>query len=101
MEKISQALRRLSIGLIHVYQRWISPLLGPHCRFHPTCSHYAVEAINRHGFAIGGWLTVKRILKCHPLHPGGVDPVPDKASSTTCCHAPSSDHTAHQEHDKN
>lgn len=61
---------------IRVYQRVLSPLLPNRCRFHPTCSHYAVEAIEKHGAVRGVWLAIKRILKCHPLHPGGYDPVP-------------------------
>ncbi|WXR79515.1 membrane protein insertion efficiency factor YidD [Salmonella enterica subsp. enterica serovar Infantis] len=64
------------IALIRVYQRLISPLLGPHCRFTPTCSSYGIEALRRFGVIKGSWLTVKRVLKCHPLHPGGDDPVP-------------------------
>ncbi|WP_435928448.1 membrane protein insertion efficiency factor YidD [Dryocola sp. BD613] len=67
---------RLLIGLIKVYQRLISPLLGPHCRFTPTCSHYGIEALRRFGVLKGSWLTVKRVLKCHPLNAGGDDPVP-------------------------
>ncbi|EHR40990.1 hypothetical protein AJE_09057 [Alishewanella jeotgali KCTC 22429] len=66
------------LGLVRGYQLVISPLLGPRCRFHPTCSHYAIEAIQRFGAVKGAWLAGKRILKCHPLHPGGEDPVPDK-----------------------
>tara|TARA_Y100000034_G_C6540055_1_gene232956 strand:- start:172 stop:438 length:267 start_codon:yes stop_codon:yes gene_type:complete len=84
MEKVIKALRAIPIWLIQQYQKWLSPMIGPSCRFHPSCSHYAIEAINVHGFAIGSWLTVKRILKCHPLHPGGLDPVPDKKQ---CNHA--------------
>ncbi len=68
----------LMLGLVRGYQLVISPLLGPRCRFHPTCSHYAIEAIQRFGAVKGAWLAGKRILKCHPLHPGGEDPVPDK-----------------------
>jgi putative membrane protein insertion efficiency factor len=78
MKKFGQA---LLIGVIRGYQKWISPLLGPHCRFNPTCSHYAIEAIKLHGIAKGCWLASKRILKCHPLHPGGEDPVPGKSNS--------------------
>lgn len=82
MEKISKALRRLAIALplflIKCYQWFISPLLGQSCRFHPTCSFYALEALKTHGLLIGGWLSIKRILKCHPLHAGGIDPVPEK-----------------------
>lgn len=67
---------RCLIGFVRVYQRLISPLFPPSCRFTPTCSHYAVEAYQRHGAIKGSWLTVQRLLKCHPLHPGGDDPVP-------------------------
>jgi uncharacterized protein len=62
--------------LIRGYQLLVSPLLGPRCRFHPSCSHYALEAIGTHGAARGTWLTLKRLSRCHPLHPGGYDPVP-------------------------
>jgi putative membrane protein insertion efficiency factor len=54
--------------LIRGYQKWISPLLGPHCRFNPSCSHYAIQAIKLHGLIKGSWLALKRILKCHTLH---------------------------------
>lgn len=66
------------ILFIRGYQKWISPLLGPHCRFQPTCSQYAIIALRRFGLIKGSWLTVKRVLKCHPLHEGGEDPVPPK-----------------------
>jgi putative membrane protein insertion efficiency factor len=66
------------IFLIRCYQRALSPLLGPRCRFYPSCSHYAVEAITRFGPAKGGALALHRLCRCHPLNPGGVDPVPDK-----------------------
>ncbi|WP_038199624.1 membrane protein insertion efficiency factor YidD [Xenorhabdus bovienii] len=69
---------RLLIAIIRGYQLVISPLLGPRCRFHPTCSQYGIEALRRFGMIKGSWLTVKRILKCHPLHVGGDDPVPPK-----------------------
>lgn len=62
--------------LIRGYQLAISPLLGPSCRFYPSCSHYAIEAIEAHGALGGTWLTIKRIGRCHPWNPGGVDPVP-------------------------
>ena len=71
-------MRSLLIGLIKAYQYLISPFLGPSCRFHPTCSHYAIEAISEHGVLKGGYLSVRRIIKCHPLHEGGHDPVPTK-----------------------
>jgi putative membrane protein insertion efficiency factor len=70
-------MRWLLIGPIRAYQLVISPLIGPRCRFYPTCSSYGIEAIQRHGPAKGGWLTLKRIAKCHPLHPGGIDLVPE------------------------
>ncbi|QWA11277.1 membrane protein insertion efficiency factor YidD [Sodalis ligni] len=70
----------LLIGLIRLYQLYISPLLGPHCRFQPTCSQYGIEAIRRFGMLKGSWLTLKRVLKCHPLNPGGDDPVPPKTN---------------------
>lgn len=65
-----------AIGLIRLYQKMISPLLGQHCRFTPSCSRYALEAIARHGTLRGAWMGVKRIARCHPFHPGGFDPVP-------------------------
>ncbi|MDF9296262.1 membrane protein insertion efficiency factor YidD [Anoxybacillus geothermalis] len=70
---------KLLIMLIRFYQRFLSPLKPPTCRFSPTCSSYGIEAIRRFGALKGGWLTVKRILKCHPFHPGGFDPVPEPA----------------------
>lgn len=66
------------ILIIRGYQKWISPLLGPNCRFQPTCSQYAIEGLARFGLVKGCWLTIKRVLKCHPLHCGGEDPVPPK-----------------------
>ncbi|WP_084024232.1 membrane protein insertion efficiency factor YidD [Vulcanibacillus modesticaldus] len=71
-------MKRFFILLIRFYQKFISPLKPPTCRFYPTCSHYSLEAIEVHGPVKGGWLSVKRIAKCHPLHPGGFDPVPPK-----------------------
>jgi putative membrane protein insertion efficiency factor len=64
--------------LIRGYQLGISPLLGPSCRFYPSCSHYAMEAIETHGALRGTWLTIKRISRCHPFHEGGFDPVPGR-----------------------
>lgn len=64
------------IALLRVYRFAISPLLGQCCRFYPSCSQYAIEAVSNHGFLRGGWLALKRISRCHPWHPGGVDPVP-------------------------
>jgi putative membrane protein insertion efficiency factor len=69
--------RQILTAPIRAYQLTLSPLLGPRCRFHPSCSHYAIEAIDRHGPARGGWLALRRIARCHPLNPGGHDPVPE------------------------
>ncbi|MEO2078462.1 MAG: membrane protein insertion efficiency factor YidD [Bacillus sp. (in: firmicutes)] len=71
-------LKKIFISFIRFYQLVISPIKPPTCRFYPTCSHYGLEAIQRFGAFKGGWLTIKRILKCHPFHPGGLDPVPEK-----------------------
>ncbi len=68
------------IAPIRGYQLLISPLLGPRCRFYPSCSSYAIEAIDRFGVIKGSGLALRRISRCHPLHPGGVDPVPEKLS---------------------
>ncbi|MEC4727169.1 membrane protein insertion efficiency factor YidD [Shewanella sp. D64] len=79
MAKTQSPLQWLATTLIRGYQIFISPFLGANkCRFHPTCSTYAIEAIRLHGSAKGCWLAARRILKCHPLHPGGIDPVPQK-----------------------
>ena len=67
---------RLLILCIRFYQTFISPLKPPTCRFYPTCSAYAIEAIQKKGPVKGTWLAIKRIAKCHPFHPGGYDPVP-------------------------
>jgi putative membrane protein insertion efficiency factor len=69
------------IAPIRAYQLAISPLLGPRCRFYPSCSHYAIEAIERFGVVRGGGLALRRISRCHPLNPGGLDPVPEKTSA--------------------
>ena len=82
------AARRLERGVIWLlrqaicgYQRWISPLHGPNCRFRPTCSEYAAESLARHGLFRGGYLALRRLLRCHPLHPGGYDPVPQRRTA--------------------
>ncbi|NOY70416.1 MAG: membrane protein insertion efficiency factor YidD [Deltaproteobacteria bacterium] len=71
-------IKHLVLFFIRIYQAVLSPLFGPCCRFYPTCSEYAYEAITRYGLIKGGYLAVRRILRCHPFHSGGVDPVPDK-----------------------
>jgi putative membrane protein insertion efficiency factor len=71
-------IERLLVGCLRGYKRWISPLLGPRCRYVPTCSEYAMEAIQRFGPWRGGWLAVRRISRCHPLAAGGHDPVPPR-----------------------
>jgi putative membrane protein insertion efficiency factor len=68
--------RRIALLSVSLYQKAISPYLPPRCRFYPSCSHYAAEAIRKHGVAKGGFYSLKRLSKCHPWHPGGVDQVP-------------------------
>jgi putative membrane protein insertion efficiency factor len=72
-------MRKIFIGLIRLYQLFISPLLGPSCRFYPSCSEYALEAIKIHGIFKGGFLVIRRVLRCHPGCEGGHDPVPVKS----------------------
>ncbi|MEM7114763.1 MAG: membrane protein insertion efficiency factor YidD [Chloroflexota bacterium] len=69
-------MKQIALGIIRFYQKAISPALPPTCRFTPSCSHYGYEAIEKYGFMKGGWMTIKRIGRCHPLTPGGYDPVP-------------------------
>lgn len=68
-------MQKFLLGLIFFYQRFVSPLTAPACRFYPSCSEYALEAVKRYGPWRGLWLSLRRILKCHPFHPGGYDPV--------------------------
>jgi putative membrane protein insertion efficiency factor len=70
-------MQKALLGLIAAYRYAISPLLGRNCRFHPSCSEYAMEAVRRFGALKGGWLALRRIGRCHPFHPGGYDPVPE------------------------
>ncbi|MCX7067976.1 MAG: membrane protein insertion efficiency factor YidD [Methylococcales bacterium] len=71
-------MRFVLIALIKFYKYFISPLLGSNCRFYPSCSSYSLEALTRYGAMIGFYLTLRRLLKCHPFHEGGIDPVPEK-----------------------
>ena len=73
-------MKKVLMGIIKIYQKTISPLTPPSCRFYPTCSHYGIEAIETHGALKGSWLAVKRIFRCHPFHEGGFDPVPEKSN---------------------
>ena len=75
-------MRLIATSLIRLYQWTLSPLLGPKCRFYPSCSHYALQAIERFGVARGGWLALTRIARCHPFNPGGIDEVPSAAALT-------------------
>ena len=75
--------KKILISFIKFYQMFLSALLGPRCRFYPTCSHYTIEAIETHGVFNGLYLSFKRIGKCHPFHPGGVDKVPPKQKHQT------------------
>jgi putative membrane protein insertion efficiency factor len=69
-------MKYVAMSLIRLYQMTLSKMLPPSCRFYPSCSHYGYEAIEKYGFLKGGWLTVKRLARCQPFHPGGYDPVP-------------------------
>ncbi len=72
---IRQLPKRFLKGFVRVYQVTLSPFIGQQCRFEPTCSHYALQALEAHGALRGSWLAVKRVARCHPFHPGGFDPV--------------------------
>jgi putative membrane protein insertion efficiency factor len=71
---------RILSGLVSLYARFVSPALAPRCRFHPTCSAYALEALRTHGAARGSWLSLRRVARCHPWSAGGVDHVPAKGN---------------------
>jgi putative membrane protein insertion efficiency factor len=70
-------MKQIFMLIIRFYQKFISPMLPSSCRFYPTCSSYAYTALDRYGFFKGGWLAIKRISRCHPFNPGGIDPVPE------------------------
>ncbi|MEQ8484268.1 MAG: membrane protein insertion efficiency factor YidD [Pseudomonadales bacterium] len=74
--RIRELPKRAALALIRLYQLTLSPFIGQQCRFHPSCSHYAAEAIDRYGVMRGSWLGARRLCRCHPFHPGGFDPVP-------------------------
>jgi len=71
-------MKHLLISLVRIYQKTVSRVIPPRCRFYPSCSDYTVEAIDKHGIVYGLWLSLRRICRCHPWNPGGVDPVPDR-----------------------
>lgn len=81
-------MRFLAELLIRLYQCTLSPMLGPACRFEPTCSEYAIEAIRRFGILRGSWLALRRLGRCHPFHAGGYDPVPPATSELHASHGP-------------
>ncbi|WP_330217626.1 membrane protein insertion efficiency factor YidD [Endozoicomonas numazuensis] len=86
--------KRIAMGLIKVYRYCLSPIMARHCRFYPSCSSYAQESLEHHGFLKGSYLTLKRLLRCHPWHPGGFDPVPAPSDKQ---HRTSDDHIHHQD----
>jgi putative membrane protein insertion efficiency factor len=92
-------MRQFLILFLRIYRYGVSPLLGPRCRFYPSCSCYAQTALELHGVWRGSWLAIRRLSRCHPWHPGGVDPVPEplaeeKGASVDCRH-PGCEHGAH------
>lgn len=90
--RVSAMAQRTLLALLTVYKRWISPLLPPACRFHPTCSDYAAESIRTHGVVRGSGLALRRVCRCHPLSAGGFDPVPPRRAPEAR-HAPHSPFT--------
>jgi putative membrane protein insertion efficiency factor len=88
LRRLSGAGLWLALGLIALYRLVISPLLGPRCRFYPSCSEYGEQALERFGLMKGLWLTIRRLGRCHPFHAGGVDPVPEFPAKEVCESAP-------------
>lgn len=76
LKKIISIPKLIALAIVRFYRKCISPLFPPSCRYVPTCSEYAMIALQRYGFLKGSWLAIKRIFRCHPWHPGGYDPVP-------------------------
>ena len=94
MAKIKKIPQKILLYLIKGYQLFLSPVLGTCCRFYPSCSRYAEEALQTHGVIRGSWLSLKRVAKCGPFHPGGYDPVPTQKRKNNqsqkvkaCCHS--------------
>lgn len=83
-QQVNHLLVSGGVYLLHAYRYLLSPWIGNQCRFYPSCSHYSEEALKTHGFIIGIYLTVRRLIKCHPLHPGGIDTVPQRKPKTHC-----------------
>ncbi len=75
MQLLLTILRIFVLTILRIYKRWISPMLPSACRFHPTCSEYTIEAVEKHGALHGVWMGIRRLLRCHPFHEGGFDPV--------------------------
>lgn len=97
---LGRVLGMAMVGLVRLYQLTISPLLGPRCRYWPSCSHYTVEAVQVHGPLRGGWLAARRIVRCHPGSDGGIDPVPGGPSERLCREDPELDENFRCRHER-
>ena len=78
MKKILAGMREIFLLPVHIYRKWVSPMLGPHCKYYPTCSAYALTAVRKHGIIYGSALAIWRLLRCNPWSKGGIDYVPEK-----------------------